>query len=171
MAQLGCPVNTEVSALTGANSVQLKQLSSGLTLWSSSGFHLSVSKSTAIAKDSSPWPWLESRNILRGSTQKQAGVCKAEGQRTFAARQSSGPSKRPSSFLNTLKTVPRLGKPLQPFTYSSRTEPWAVSSRFLTRRHGRLHQAGQEQQLQEVTPCCSFVRIIFCNGPLVYLHI
>lgn len=37
-------------------------------------------------------------------------MCKAEGQRMFAARQSSGPSKRPSSFLNTLKTVPRLGK-------------------------------------------------------------
>lgn len=70
----------------GANSVQLRQLSSGLTPQGSSGFHLSVSKSTAKVKDSSPWPWLGSRNILRGSTYKQAGVCKAEGQRTFGAR-------------------------------------------------------------------------------------
>lgn len=68
VAQLRCCVKVEVSALTGANSAQLRQLSSGLTLQGSSAFHLSGSKSTAKVKDSSAWPWLESRNILRGST-------------------------------------------------------------------------------------------------------
>lgn len=95
----------------GANSAQLRLLSSGLALQGSSGFHLSVSKSTEKAKDSSPWSWLGSRNILRGSTYKQAGVCKAEGQRRFGARQSSGPSERAPSSLNSLRTVPRLQKP------------------------------------------------------------